>query len=140
MMISRLLMLLPAVAAATTGDAATDAYASLASNPPRKACPTGWRGCDLPTSIRLFPGDAPDEHDGFPPGPENYVCNPNGTGGYGPKYVQPLCGKDQQDWMQEDVKIPTITPFLVDGADAAMIIAPGGGSGARVGAGRGAYR
>ena len=127
MMISRLLMLLPAVAAATTGDAATDAYASLVSNPPRKACPTGWRGCDLPTSIRLFPGDAPDEHDGFPTGPENYVCNPNGTGGYGPKYVQPLCGKDQQDWMQEDVKIPTITPFLVDGADAAMIIAPGGG-------------
>ena len=69
MMISRLLMLLPAAAvAAATGDAATDAYASL-SNTPRKACPTGWRSCDLPTSIRLFPGDLPDEHAGFPNGP-----------------------------------------------------------------------
>jgi hypothetical protein len=113
-----LLVVAPAAAAA---DAATEVYLPR-GNPPRISCPKGWRGCDLLTSIRLWPGDAPDEHAGFPTGPENYVCKSNGTGGYGLKYVQPLCKVNEQDWMQENIKIPTITPFLVAGADAAMII------------------
>jgi acetyl esterase/lipase len=56
------------------------------------------------TPIRLWPGDAPGERPNTI-GPEAYT---------------------RQDILT-NVTVPTITPYLVDGSDAAMIIAPGGG-------------
>lgn len=117
MLLLALLALTPvqSAAAAAATDAALEAYAAPHGNPPTP-CPSGWRGCDGPTSIRIFPGDAPDEHAGFPTAPENINCLTAGA-----------TVKACKDVVQTNVKVPTITPFLVDSADSAMIIAPGGG-------------
>jgi acetyl esterase/lipase len=63
----------------------------------------------------LWPGDAPGDRPGTI-GPEGETCLTK---------MVPI--KDCKDRMVTNVTSPTITPYLVSGADAAMVIAPGGG-------------
>eukprot|EP00658_Telonema_sp_P-2_P020899 TRINITY_DN18295_c0_g1_i1.p1 TRINITY_DN18295_c0_g1~~TRINITY_DN18295_c0_g1_i1.p1 ORF type:complete len:291 (-),score=54.38 TRINITY_DN18295_c0_g1_i1:279-1151(-) len=62
------------------------------------------------TSIRIFPGTAPDERQGTI-GPESHNPGPGGDA----------------DEMYTNVTVPTLTPFLVPNATSAVIVAPGGG-------------
>lgn len=57
------------------------------------------------TEIRIWPGTAPGERPGTV-GPETW--------------------RDESGCILTNVTVPTLTPYIVDGADSAMIIAPGG--------------
>ena len=96
-------------------------YAQRPAASPPTPCPDAL-GCDkidnaglnAGPSIRIWPGAAPDERQGFPTAVENGHCLGEGT------------FETCVDRGLSDVSVPTLTPFLVPNADSAMVIAPGG--------------
>ena len=103
----RLVLLLAAVPLLlASGDASAALYSDSGDYAPSTA-PSG--------SINLWPGLAPGEHPGAI-GPEYAMC-------FTDKTPVSKC----KDLGVGNVTVPTITPYLVPGADSAVVVAPGGG-------------
>jgi hypothetical protein len=79
-MLAAVLQLLTTALATAGAETYDFSYRAGGQPPAPTPCPAGWRGCDGPASIRLWQGDAPDEHAGFPAEAENVRClTPNVT-------------------------------------------------------------
>ena len=81
---------------------------------PRAGQPISLAAANLTGTLRLWPGLAPGDRSGTV-GPEVEYCLTSGV-------PVPEC----KDLGFTNVTVPTITPFLVPGADSAVVVAPGG--------------